>query len=124
MKKTMTYSYVVEDGNMRAVTSNAVADYVDTKIGSIVHSGDIHNFEDYYKATSRTTYSGLIVFMKVFTEQKQGAYILNLCKNMDYYLLGGYDVASFTFDVNTCILDITVKPEYGRLTTYWSTILG
>ena len=116
---------VVEIGNMHAVTSNAVADYVDTKIGSIVHSeGSIYNFEDYYKATNRTSYSGLIVFMRIFTENTNSAYILNLCEDMSYYLLGEYDVASFTFDVNTCILDITAKPEYGKITTYWATILG
>ena len=116
---------VVQDGNMHAVTSNAVADYVDTKIGSIVHSeSGMYNFEDYYKATNRTTYSGLIVFMNVFTEAKKGAYILNLCEGMDYYLLGGSDVASFTFDVNTCTLGITAKPGYGRVTSHWVTILG
>ena len=116
---------VVQDGNMHAVTSNAVADYVDTKIGSIVHSGSsMYNFEDYYKATNRTAHSGLIVFMRVYTEERQGAYILNLCEDMSYYLLGEYDVASFTFDVNTCTLDVTVNPGYGKLTTYWATILG
>ena len=116
---------VVQDGNMHAVTSNAVADYVDTKIGSIVGSVvSIFNFEDYYKATERTEHSGLIVFMRVFTEVKSGAYILNLCEDMSYYLIGETDVASFTFDVNTCTLGITVKPGYGQLTTHWATILG
>ena len=116
---------VVQDGNMHAVTSNAVADYVDIKIGSIVRSGDgIYNFEDYYKATKRTRYSGLIVFMRVFTEVKDGAYILNLCEKKSSYLIGGTDVASFTFDVNTCTLGITVKPGYGKLASQWATILG
>ena len=116
---------VVQDGNMHAVTSNAVADYVDTKIGSIVHSVvNTYDFEKYYKATERTEHSGLIVFMRVFTELKESAYILNLCENMSYYFIGGIDVASFTFDVNTCILGITVSPSHGKLTSCWATILG
>ena len=104
---------------------NNVKGYVDTKIGSIVHSGNsTYNFEDYYKATSRTHYSGLIVFIRVFTESSNGAYILNLCEDVSYYLIGGHDVSSFTFDVNTCELNITTKPEYGRLASFWFTILG
>ena len=118
-------SDVVEDGNMQAVTSNAVFDYVDTKIGSIVHSeAGLVNFEDYYKATERTAYSGLIVFMTVFTESAEGIYILNLCENMRSCLMKGDNVASFNFDVNTCTLGITVNPGFGRITTHWTTILG
>ena len=116
---------VVQDGNMRAVTSNAVSDYVDTKIGSIVHSeSGIYNFEDYYKATNRTRHTGLIVFIRVFTEVEEDAYILNLCENMSCYLLGKHDVASFTFDVNTYTLGMTVNPGYKSITSWWATILG
>lgn len=116
---------VVQDGNMHAVTSNAVADYVDTKIGSITGSvANKSNFEDYYKATKRTVLSGLIVFMRVFAEKAEGAYILNLCENMSCYFIGGANVASFTFDVNTYELSITVSPAYGKLTSKWATILG
>ena len=123
--ETSTPVDVVEDGNMHAVTSNTVADYVDTKIGSIVHSeAGLVNFEDYYKATERTAYSGLIVFMTIFTESAEGIYILNLCESMRSCLIHGDNVASFNFDVNTCTLGITVNPGFGRITSHWTTILG
>ena len=116
---------VVEKGNMHAVTSNAVSDYIDTKIGSIVSSKEtMYNFEDYYKATNRTRYSGLIVFMRIFTEKSNGTYILNLCEDTTSFFMQGEDFASFTFDVNTCKLDITIKPGYGKITSNWATILG
>lgn len=123
--ETSTPVDVVEDGNMHAVTSNAVADYVDTKIGTIAHSeGALYNFENYYKAAQRTPYSGLIVFMRIFTTGSNSTYILNLCENMTSHLIGGDDNATFTFDMNTYSLGIQIKSGYGTLTSQWATILG
>ena len=116
---------VVEDGNMKAVTSNAVADYVDTKIGSVASSKEsLYNFEKYYKATERTIYSGLVVLIRIFTTSSSSTYILNLCKNMTSYLLGGDDNTIFNFDTNTYILGISIKSGYGTFTSQWVTILG
>ena len=112
---------VVEYGNMHAVTSNAVA----YKIGSIAHSKkDLYNFENYYKATERTAYSGLVVLIRIFTTSSSSTYILNLCENMSSYLLGGDNNANFTFDINTYTLGISVKSGYGTFTSQWVTILG